>query len=183
VVGEGEGWHVEGLRARDEIAESRQPVEQAVFAVGVQMNEVPGDGPAPRVAARGSAAAFVSLAGDWNGFSTIRTTMILTNATSGAYRRSIARPARNGRSRSVTVSSAAAMPVATTAKIPGAIIKFSSRPLASAIAFRIRMSVARRAADSATARPRTPLTSHIALATWSSLTRPRSVTAAIVWSR
>jgi hypothetical protein len=49
VVGEAECRHVQGFRARDEVAEAGQPVEQAVLAMGVQMDEVLGDDPAPRV--------------------------------------------------------------------------------------------------------------------------------------
>ena len=49
VIGEAERRHVQGLRARDEVAEAGQPVEQAVLAMGVQMHEVLGDDPAPRV--------------------------------------------------------------------------------------------------------------------------------------
>ena len=39
VVGEGEGGHLEGLRAGDEVAQPRHPVEQAVFTVRVQVDE------------------------------------------------------------------------------------------------------------------------------------------------
>ena len=49
VIGEPEGGHVQGLRTSDEVAQPRQPIEQAVFAMGVQMDEIPCDGPAPRM--------------------------------------------------------------------------------------------------------------------------------------
>ena len=49
VIGEAERGHVQCLRARDEVAEAGQPVEQAVLAVCVQMDELLGDDPAPRV--------------------------------------------------------------------------------------------------------------------------------------
>ena len=48
VVGERERRHIEGLGAADEIAEAGQPVEQAVLAMRVQMDEVLCDDPAPR---------------------------------------------------------------------------------------------------------------------------------------
>ena len=39
VVGEGEGRHLERLRARDEVAQARHAVEQAVLTVSVQVDE------------------------------------------------------------------------------------------------------------------------------------------------
>jgi hypothetical protein len=49
VIREAEGWHVQGLRAGNQVAEAGQPVEQAVLAMGVQVDEVLCDDPAPRV--------------------------------------------------------------------------------------------------------------------------------------
>jgi hypothetical protein len=49
VIGEAKGGHVQRFGARDEVAEARHPVEQAVLAMGVQMDELLGDDPAPRV--------------------------------------------------------------------------------------------------------------------------------------
>jgi hypothetical protein len=43
VIGERERRHVEGLRARDEVAKPRKPVEQAVLTVGVQVDELSRD--------------------------------------------------------------------------------------------------------------------------------------------
>jgi len=40
VVGECQGRHVEGLRARHEVTQPRQAVEQAVLTVGVQVDEL-----------------------------------------------------------------------------------------------------------------------------------------------
>jgi hypothetical protein len=44
VVGERERRHVERLRASDQVAQPRKPVEQAVFAMGVQVDELRRDG-------------------------------------------------------------------------------------------------------------------------------------------
>ncbi len=59
VIGEAERRHVQRLRARDEVAEAGQPIEQAVLAMGVQMDEVLGDDLPHVCAARGSAAALM----------------------------------------------------------------------------------------------------------------------------
>jgi hypothetical protein len=40
MIGEREGRHIQSFRARDEVAQPRQPVEQAVLTVGVQMDEL-----------------------------------------------------------------------------------------------------------------------------------------------
>ena len=48
VVGKSDVRHVQSLSASDEVAETGQPVEQAVLAMRVQMDEVLCDDPAPR---------------------------------------------------------------------------------------------------------------------------------------
>src|SRR3989454_6366161 len=72
VIGERQSGHIERLRAGDEVGEPRQPVEQAVLAMGVQMDELLSDD-LPHVAAR-EARRLEEVYGQ-NGFSTMRTRM------------------------------------------------------------------------------------------------------------
>src|SRR2546425_2344043 len=72
VVGQRQRGHIERLRTRDKVGEPRQPVEQAVLAMGVQMDELLGDD-LPHVAAR-EARRLEEVYGQ-NGFSTMRTRM------------------------------------------------------------------------------------------------------------
>ena len=64
VIGDGQGGHVQRLRARHEVAQAREPVEQAVLTVGVEVDELLGDaGPFPAVGKHGASVKCIRLTG------------------------------------------------------------------------------------------------------------------------